>query len=206
MNRIVTPYKEDCMYLLGARDIPTLADLHLVPDAIASVLEYNGLNVKLPKTFKFGNQDEMKEFVNSLDGLQEGVVALDTTSGIRIKLKADQYVAVHRLRVDSIPTPKRILGLVVTNETEEYLAYFPEERERFISYMESFEKLQSRIQEIHNLSKAIEDQKEFALFVKDYMFSSVLFQARKNSEDPIRVFNKQNIPQRVKLMESWMSK
>lgn len=205
MNRVVTPYKEDCMYLIGARDNPTLADLHSVPDSIVDALKYYGLNVKLPKTFKFDNQDEMKEFVNSLDGLQEGVVALDTTSSIRIKLKADQYVAVHRLRGESLPTPKRILGLVVTNETEEYLAYFPEERERFMPYMESFQKLKSRILEIHNLAKVIDDQKEFALYVKDYVFSSVLFQARKNSEAPIRVLNTQDVSRKVKLMESWMS-
>lgn len=204
-NRIVTPYTEDKMYLLGIRDNFSGRDLFSTVEPIYHALK-NSLNVSLPKTFEFSNPEDMKEFVNSLDGLQEGVVAFDLKNNLRVKVKADQYVAVHRLRGDSVPTPKRILGLVVTNETEEYLAYFPEERERFIPYMESFEKLQSRIQEIHNLSKAIEDQKEFALFVKDYMFSSVLFQARKNSEDPIHVLNTQDVSRKIKLMESWMLK
>lgn len=203
-NRIVTPYTEDKMYLLGIRDNFSGRDLFSTVEPIYHALK-NSLNVSLPKTFEFSNPEDMKEFVNSLDGLQEGVVAFDLKNNLRVKVKADQYVAVHRLRGDSIPTPKRILGLVVTNETEEYLAYFPEERERFVPYMESFAKLQSRIQEIHNLSKAIEDQKEFALFVKDYIFSSILFQARKNSEDPIHTLNTQDVSRKVKLMESWIS-
>lgn len=203
-NRVVTPYSEDKMYLLGIRDNCSGRDLFSTVEPIYHALK-NHLNIALPRTFEFSNPEDMKEFVNSLDGLREGVVAYDLQNNLRVKVKADQYVAVHRLRGDSIPTPKRILGLVVTNETEEYLAYFPEERERFIPYMESFEKLQSRIQEIHNLSKAIEDQKEFALFVKDYMFSSVLFQARKASEDPLHVLNIQDVSRKIKLMDSWMA-
>ena len=204
-NRVVTPYSEDKMFLLGVRDNYSGRDLFSTVDPIYHALKHH-LNIALPRTFGFCSPEDMKKFVNSLDGLQEGVVAYDLQNNLRVKVKADQYVAVHRLRGDSIPTPKRILGLVVTNETEEYLAYFPEERERFIPYMESFEKLQSRIQEIHNLSKVIEDQKEFALFVKDYMFSAVLFQARKNSEDPIHVLNTQDVSRKIKLMESWISK
>ena len=202
-NRIVTPYTEDKMYLLGVRDNFSGRDLFSTVEPIYHALK-NSLNVSLPKTFEFSNPEDMKEFVNSLDGLQEGVVAFDLKNNLRVKVKADQYVAVHRLRGDSIPTPKRILGLVVTNETEEYLAYFPEERERFAPYMESFVKLQYRIQEIWDMSKNIEDQKEFALFVKDYMFSFILFQARKNSEDPIHVLNTQEASRKVKLMDMWL--
>lgn len=205
MNRVVTPYKEDCMYLLGVRDTVTTADLYFAEDVVADALIRNDLNVKLPKTFKFNNQEEMKEFVNSLDGLQEGVVALDERSGIRIKVKADQYVAIHRLRGDSIPTPKRIMNLIVTNETEEYLAYFPEERMRFEPYMESFAKLQYRIQEIWDMSKNIEDQKEFALFVKDYMFSPVLFQARQRETEPLHILATTQVNQKIKLFEKWFN-
>ena len=204
-NRVVTPYSEDKMYLLGIRSNYSGRDLQHTIEPIYHALK-SSLNIALPKIFEFSNPKDMKAFVNSLDGLQEGVVAFDLKNNLRVKVKADQYVAVHRLRGDSIPTPKRILGLVVTNETEEYLAYFPEERERFVPYMESFEKLQSRIQEVHDLAKNIEDQKEFALFVKDYMFSNVLFQARKNSEDPIHVLNTQDVSRKIKLMESWISK
>lgn len=202
-NRIVTPYTEDKMYLLGVRDNFSGRDLFSTVEPIYHALK-NSLNVSLPKTFEFSNPEDMRAFVNSLDGLQEGVVAFDLENNLRVKVKADQYVAVHRLRGDSIPTPKLILGLVVTNETEEYLAYFPEERERFVPYMESFVKLQYRIQEIWDMSKNIEDQKEFALFVKDYMFSNILFLARKNSEDPIHVLNQQDTSRKAKLMEMWL--
>lgn len=204
-NRVVTPYSEDKMYLLGIRENNTGRDLFDTVELVYRTIK-DHLNIALPRTFEFSSPEDMREFVNSLDGLQEGVVAYDLENNLRVKVKADQYVAVHRLRGDSIPTPKRILGLVVTNETEEYLAYFPEERERFIPYMESFEELQSKILEIHNLSKGIKDQKEFALFVKDYVFSFVLFQARKNSEDPLHVLNTQDTARKIKLMESWMSK
>jgi hypothetical protein len=163
-----------------------------------------GLNVDKPKTFQFTSTEEMKQFVNLLDGLQEGVVAHDIKSNIRVKMKADQYVAVHRLRGNNIPTPKRIMGLVVTNETEEYLAYFPEERERFVPYMDKWQSIQGEIVFIHQAHMNLDSQKEFALAIKDYPFAFILFQARSKTQHPLHILAETDVNKKVKLLSTYM--
>jgi T4 RnlA family RNA ligase len=203
-NRVVTPYQEDKMYLLGARHNVRGNEFKSSALCWAHEMQRVGLNVAKPKTFKFSSEEEMKQFVNSLDGLQEGVVAHDLKNDIRVKLKAEQYVAIHRLRGDSIPTPKRIMGLVVTNETEEYLAYFPEERDRFAPYMEEWTNIGHRIECVWLAAQLIQDQKEFALFVKENPFAFVLFKARAKKQEPLHVLNMLDINKKVKLLSHYM--
>lgn len=203
-NRVVTPYKEDKMYLLGIRHNITGNEFKSSNLCWAHEMQRVGLNVTKPKTFQFSSEEEMKQFVNSLDGLQEGVVAHDTKNDIRVKMKADQYVAVHRLRGDNIPTPKRIMGLVVTNETEEYLAYFPEERERFAPYMDKWAELHVVIDFIYQTHMNLSSQKEFALAIKDCLFAFILFQARAKQQDPIHVLNLTDTNKKVKLLSTYM--
>jgi len=203
-NRIVTPYKEDKMYLLGCRDTLTGEEFKSAALSWAQIMQKAGLNVHLPKTYQFSSNEEMREFANSLGDLQEGFVAHDLKNNIRVKLKADQYVAIHRLRGECLPTPKRIMGLVVTNETEEYLAYFPEERDRFAPYMEEWTNIGHRIECVWLTAQLIQDQKEFALFVKENPFAFVLFQARAKKQEPLHVLNMLDINKKVKLLSHYM--
>lgn len=203
-NRVVTPYKEDTMYLLAIVDNEFGADYTgtKLYNTIFETLSTK-LNIKLPKTFSFTSDSDMKGFVNSLGGLQEGVVAHDIKNNIRVKVKADQYVAVHRLRGDSVPTPRRIMRLVVTNETDEYLAYFPEERERFTPYIQEYETLKYLILLAWEETEHIQDQKEFALAVKNKFFSFILFQAKRDNADPLHILSNLDINKKVKLFESY---
>jgi len=203
-NRIVTPYTEDKMYLLGIRHNVRGNEFKSVMHFWSYEMQEVGLNVELPKRYRFSSADEMREFVNSLGGLKEGVVAHDTKNDIRVKMKAEQYVAVHRLRGENVPTPKRIMELVVTNETEEYLAYFPEERERFAPYMSKWAAVQGEVDFIYKSHEHIKDQKEFALSVKDYPFSFILFQARAKKQTPQHVLVLTDANKKVKLLSTYM--
>lgn len=201
-NRVVTPYTEDKMYFLGARDRDG-NEIRICESAVEYMKEI-GLNVQFPKTYSFTSNEEMREFANNLGGLQEGFVAHDLENNIRIKMKADQYVAVHRLRGESLPTPKRIMGLVVTNETEEYLAYFPEERTRFTPYMDKWVEIGDEIDLVYKEHMNIESQKEFALAIKDYPFAFILFQARAKKEDPLHTLAITDMNKKVKLLSTYM--
>lgn len=206
LNRIVTPYKVDEMVLLGVRrtisgiPIDGYAGLTFAAEVFSRDL---GLNVRPANRYRFNSREEMLEAVQSLPGLQEGFVGVDH-KGNRVKIKSDVYVQVHRLRGDTLPTPKRISELVVTNETEEYLAYFPEDREMFQPYMDNFDKMCGEAAMVFDTADAAESQKDFALQVKDYCFSGALFAARKNGTDFLKEYMSVPVNARVKVFMSYM--
>ena len=144
-NRVVTPYAKPEMVLLGVRAI------NGKEATVESLIRFSnrnviGLNCRLAESFSFSSEDDMKEAVESLTNLQEGYVCYDHVSGKRVKIKSPAYLAVHRLRGENVPTPKRIMQLVLTKEEDEYLLYFPEERERFEPYTKALAELEQTIQ------------------------------------------------------------
>lgn len=203
-NRVVTPYKEDSMVLLGARYNTPLGEEYAAIDFIARCLQDEGLNVRAAETYNLDSPEQVKEFVNSLPDLQEGVVCHDKVSGLRLKVKSETYVAVHKLRGECLPTPKRIMGLVVTNETDEYLTYFPEEKSRFTPYMESFKTFRDEVVTVYNKVKSIESQKDFAVTVADYTYKPILFQARKKELCPLKCFDMMDTNMKVKMFNTYL--
>lgn len=205
-NRIVTPYEEDRMYLIGVRHNKDFTEIR--PEALQSIAdllrEEVGLNVHSPEFFDITDREVLRMAANDLKGLREGFVAYDPGNGQRVKVKSEQYVAVHRIRGEACLTPKRIVELVVTNEFEEYLAYFPEDQKKFDPYVQSWEEMRKEISEIFETYKGIEDQKEFALKVKHLPYSGILFQARAKGQDPVHVLNASQATQRAKMFTNYL--
>jgi hypothetical protein len=203
-NRIVTPYTKDELICLGARydwgEELKDSKLSMLISYFNSVCD----NVRRAEEYKLSDEDSVKKFVNSLPDLKEGVVCKDLSTGLRIKVKADLYVAIHRLRGDSLPTPKRIMNLIVTNETEEYLSYFPENQELFDPYILHFEKMMKEALDDFSVFNEIEDQKEFASKVKDLCYSGVLFSARRSSSSPEKCFYNLDVNKRIKLLDNYI--
>jgi hypothetical protein len=69
--------------------------------------------------------------------------------------------------------------LILENETDEYLTYFPEDAYLFAPWIEKINKLERTVKAVWEKTKTIEDQKEFALQVKNLPYSGFLFQMRK---------------------------
>lgn len=200
-NRVVTPYTEDKMVLLGIRHTATgedLGDTEALTMAAACFANTRGMNVRAAKSYSFKSKEELLKAVQELPGLQEGFVCYD--KGKRIKVKSELYVQVHKLRGDTLPTPKRIAGLVVTNEYDEYLAYFPEEQERFQPYIDAFTGMVKEANELLEATAAIEDQKEFALTVKDKIYAPGVFAARKRNSSFLEEFSKLLLPGRIRTL------
>jgi len=204
-NRVVTPYTTSELVLLGVRHNATGKESsgstdvkHLADD----LKTYCHLNVRPAKSYTFTSKEEMMKAVQSLPGLQEGFVCYD--QGKRIKAKSDLYERVHRLRGDNVPTPKRIIELVVTNEVEEYLAYFEEDRKMFQPYMDAFDDM---VKEAHNLYwkvKSLESQKDFAMAVKDKCYFASLFMARRNNTSYATEFMNMEVPARAKVLATYI--
>ena len=146
------------------------------------------------------NIDECIEIVQNLKDLNEGYVVYN--DGIpAFKLKSPTYLAVHRLKGEGL-TPKRIIDLVNMNEHEEYLTYFEDDRKYFEPYIKAYEVLFDDINFIWEKYKMVRDQKDFAMYVKDFPFASILFRKRKDSEQSfLHLFNLQSDSYKRDLLE-----
>lgn len=175
-NRIVTRYNETKATLLAIRNNDT-----------GNYLSYSGLRVEIKQRLKFtslvdsydiNNADDVIKFVESRDQLDEGVVLYDIDKQLRIKVKSSAYVAIHHLRGNEV-TVKSIVTLLLKGEMDEYITYFPEDIDLVTPYIVKFNQLKKDVMDTFNKYKHIEDQKEFAMKVKDLSYSGFLFSLRK---------------------------
>lgn len=194
-NRVVTRYEGYNLWFLAARNNKT-------GDFVQQGL-VNGLGIKNIKYFSFDSVENCIETAKNLKDLNEGYVVYQ--NGIPVcKVKSPAYVAVHHIRGEGTLNPKRIAQLVIMNEQDEYLKYFPEDTSHFIPYIAGLNTLLIDLEELWNLNKDIIDQKEFALKVKDAPYSAVMFQTKRDNEEPIHVFHKQRESYKIKLLEDWI--
>lgn len=123
-NKIVVPYKYARVFLLGARDMTTLQEKEV------------WLGVKKPKWEYYENVDgeklrkEILDRVSKMAIEQEGYIIKDRYFN-RVKIKSPEYVKAHYLKGEGELTTKRILGLLRENKKDEFLAYFPEYKNKF---------------------------------------------------------------------------
>ncbi|MCL2815041.1 MAG: hypothetical protein FWD23_10625 [Oscillospiraceae bacterium] len=110
-NRVVVPYESIDLYHIGTRDNISLKELEI------------DIGIKKPKTYQCNNLSLLIEMASKLRYCEEGYVVKDADYR-RIKVKSPAYVAISHLI--SGMNEKRLLELLRTNETGEFLAYFPE--------------------------------------------------------------------------------
>ena len=91
------------------------------------------------------------------------------------------------MRENGIVSEGRVIKLVMENDHEEYLSYFPEDRTFFQKYIDAHKKMLDNITETWYSVKQIENQKDFAMKVKDLPCSGVLFKMKKDSSKSISV-------------------
>jgi T4 RnlA family RNA ligase len=193
-NRVVTRYEDESLWFLASRNNKTGKYYTNEFVGIAQLFK-----AKLPRQFKFDSIEHCLETAKHLPDLQEGYVMY--SNGIPVcKVKSPIYTAIHHLRGEGL-NPKRIAELVVINEQDEYLTYFPEDEKHFILYTVKLLQTLIQAQDVLIECFGIQDQKEFALKVKDYPFAQFLFQARKLGESNVmRVFNASETNRKVKFL------
>lgn len=168
-NRVVTQYKGYTLWHLATRN--NISGEYVNSNAIINI---GGV---LPKQYNFSTSEECLKVASELPDLQEGYVIYQ--DGVPLcKIKSPAYVAIHHIKGEGL-NPKRISELVLSGETDEYLKYFPEDEVFITPYIEKLNNLLSDIEQVAFNVMGIKDQKSFALMVKDYCFSAVLFQWKK---------------------------
>lgn len=156
LNRVVCLYPgEPRLILLGGRDRETgeeipVRDLHV---AVSRVQEFPLKSIEnVLATF---------EAMSPLN--QEGYVIVDRDFN-RIKVKHPGYVALHHMK--SCLTPRGVLEVVRSGETEEVVATFPEWKRLFDDVKMRYDRLVAELENQFFLTKDIKDQKEFALTIQ----------------------------------------
>jgi hypothetical protein len=198
-NRIVTKYTSDMVVLIGVIDITTLEDYSLKKlVSISNKLSECGMNVRLPKVYNCSSEVDMKEAIECFSNLEEGFVVRDNSSGIRVKVKSPKYLVHHRIRGDGVLTENNIAELVVTKEDDEYLATFPEDANLFEKYQFAYEKMLCESEVLYHKTKLIEDQKEFALLVKDFKLSAILFNCKRHKTSIMVEWKKLDTNRKIK--------
>lgn len=160
-NRVVVPYDELEIALIGIRDNKSLQE-ELICD---SKLKDSFL---LPKRYMFNTLEECIKSAHSLPYSEEGYVVVDKHFN-RVKIKSLEYVNVHHLRGEGAMTEKRILDIIRQNEIAEYLIYFPEYKELFDEYKRKVDDLYKAYHLMWLSFSQLEfnSRKEIALFLQD---------------------------------------
>lgn len=178
-NRIVTRYYKTSTTLLAIRN--NLTGLYVDYDKINDYTCFNIKTEGLAPNYDLNNPEDIIEFVNNRDVMDEGVVCYDNITQKRIKIKNASYVAIHHLRGNEV-TKKSIISLILKGETEEYFVYFDEDRERFEPYIKKYNEILSTVKKMYSNVCNIKDQKEFALKIKDFKYKHFLFSLRKGKK------------------------
>ena len=179
-NKIVRRYDNPEMYLLTA----FRGSVELSPQEVdEEVDELAGTLFKRPRRYNFCNIEEIQDFLQEQainDATFEGVVIRDR-HGNRWKIKSATYLGLHKLRGegDNIWNPKHLIPFVLAGEEDELLTYFPEVRSTYFEIKSQVLAAYSELLETWGNHWRVENQKEFALLVKDTPFASVLFSVRK---------------------------
>ena len=189
-NRIVTPYEQPEMILIGIVDIEAGKDLfHGDVEPFVGRFSEAGLPCRMARAYDLSVEDEIVEAASSLGGLQEGFVVRDMATGVRTKIKSITYVKVHAIKGEGPLTPKRAAEVALEGEKDEYLTYFPEDKPLFDQVQAALDALIEDVKSAWAPVKHIEDQKEFAMAVKGSRFSGVLFSTKKSqAKDPKAIF------------------
>jgi hypothetical protein len=135
-NIVVKPHETSTVTLLGVRKVETLGELGY--DALRLVSDQIG--VPLVKSFDINAMDAgaLKRTFEGMPWTEEGYVVVDANFN-RVKIKNPAYVAVHHLK--SKTAEHNIMGVVKSNEIEEFASTFPERREEIFKLKEEYDKL-----------------------------------------------------------------
>lgn len=155
-HQIVTPYKENKLYLIGARylgedtnNLKKYQELKFedvynsFSDKLKSVVKCPKIISLIDENGKFRGFEEMKKLSESGNATDEGFVVVDystidnnSMSFPRTKVKNSAYVALHHLRSsiegeDDGISYHKILNILFKHEEDEFLAVLPQYKDIF---------------------------------------------------------------------------
>ena len=151
-NKVVVTYPHPDIYHIGTRD------------NITGEENIEDIGVPHPQQYSFKTLDDVIATAKNLPHDAEGFVVVDDKFN-RCKVKGLTYLQLHRLKGEDTPSEKRLLALIVSNEGDEFLSYFPEYESGYRRLEKLYEKF---IEKVENdldylFHKEYIDRKSFAM-------------------------------------------
>lgn len=136
------------------------------------------------KVLHYKQVESLLKLKESSDPTFEGFVLQDI-NGLRIKCKTTTYMALHRLRGegDNMYSPKNLVPLILANEGDEILTYFPEIKETWDRMSKEIEAAYTKLVDVWWQSQDYEEQKAFAIYItkrNPTPFSAILFRMKQD--------------------------
>lgn len=175
-NKVVVPHDKIKSYFIGTRDNITYKETYILDHPLSKVFS-------TPKIYDINSLQKCIEVASELPFNQEGYVVTDTNDGgyfYRIKVKSPAYLAIHHLKGEGIVTPKRMINLILTNESDEFLNYFPEYKELYDIYKSKYDKLVEYLDSNYEklISIKFESRKDLAYYITKELYCPGYFFSR----------------------------
>ena len=142
-NKVVLSYPEPQLYLLTVRKMNTLEEIDYV--------EISGwaarLGVKYPHFYYMNDKEGFCRLVENMPEGHEGIVVRDEYNH-RVKIKTLLYFQLHRQANNGKMTLERVVDLIRANDHAEFLAYFPQQKERFDKIEKQLRRIEGTIDKI----------------------------------------------------------
>lgn len=120
-SRVVIEYPETKLYFLGARNNKTLEEVNIDTSKLESI-KFLRENFDIPKRYRLNSYEAVKEAANALPWNEEGYVVCDKYFH-RVKIKSPEYVKAHHGRTNGNVSLLRLINIILTGETSEFLIY-----------------------------------------------------------------------------------
>ena len=114
-NRVVIPYEETKLYLLGIRNMEYGYEWE-PEDSTMSMF------FSIPKRYQLHSLEDVQKAANELSWDEEGYVVCDADFN-RVKIKSPSYVMAHYARNNNVINTERLVQIVLAGEQEEFLIY-----------------------------------------------------------------------------------
>ena len=200
-NIVVKPHGESTATLIGARNRKNLSEYSY--ENLGMVAE--SLGVPLVKSYDLndGNVGALLRTFEEMAWHDEGYVVVDKNHN-RIKVKNPTYVDVHHLK--SKTSEHAIMGVVKSNEIDEFIATFPDRKEEIIRLKEGYDSLVEDLEAKWEILKGCrpknitpEEKKKYAMKIfevldNDKTFAALYFNLNEGKVESVKewVFNYDN--------------
>ncbi len=171
LNRVVVPHKKYTLYYLCSKHNESGEERYF--KEVCNLFP-------MPKTFSFSTIDDCVKMAEQLPYDNEGYVVVDKYNH-RVKIKSPAYLAIHHMKGEGAVTEKKVLQLILLNEGEEFLSYFPEHRETYTTLQQELLDLKMRMtldaRGLQEMVRGKKSRKEIALWAnKQCVIPAFIFQ------------------------------
>ncbi len=163
-SRIVTRYQDTTLWYLASRKNET-----------GEYIKVDGtvIGAKLPRTYELNSLDACIKAAHELTNWEEGYVVY--VDGVpTLKIKSPAYVQAHLIKGEDLSIG-RICTLIINNEIDEYLTYFPDDEHRIKPYIDGLNSFYKMIEDDFAKVAHIEDRIEFSKAVGKNKYNPLLF-------------------------------